>query len=451
MTNSAPVPGAAADFSFPDFAHHRAESGIDTYVMSVRRTPLVTARLVLPAGAHFDPADRPGLAAFTAALLEEGTETRSSEEIALVIESLGGRLGSGAGWNSSAVSVDCMAQHLDTALELLVDIAIAPAFATEEIERARRERLAEWLRRRDQPGALAEEAFARAVYESTPYDHPLLGDRVALEAIDRDQIRHFWAEQRGLAGATLVVAGDVSARDILDRVGTWNGFDGDPQPLPQIKPEAPRRRVLLVDRPAAAQTEIRVGHIGPPKPHPDRTVLQVANSLLGGKFTSRINLNLREKHGYTYGAHSSFVARRGPGPFMVWSAVETASAGAAVREILGELERIRQEDVTAAELEETQTYIRGVFPYGMQSLSGALRRLQDLAVYRLDDDHFQRYLEDVAAVTAGQIRDATATHLRPADASIIAVGPAEDLAGQLDELGPVEVVRPSGRERLQSA
>ncbi|MDX1383381.1 MAG: pitrilysin family protein, partial [Thermoanaerobaculia bacterium] len=394
-----PVPGRAADFSFPGFLHTRLDSGMEVYVLRRTGTPLVGMRMVLPAGAQHDPAARPGLAAFTAALMAEGTRARSSQEVADRIEGLGGSLGSTASWNSATVSVAALSSHLETAFSLLAEVVTSPGFLPQELERKRRERLAEWLRRRDQPAALAEECFAAGVYAGTPYDHPLLGTRASLEAIDGGEIGTFWADHAGARGTRLLVAGDVDADAVLSLAEAMPALPASSSPPPPpIDPPAPRRQVRIVDRPAAAQTELRVGHVGPPRRHPDRVVLRVANSLLGGKFTSRINLNLRERHGYTYGAHSSFVDRQGPGPFLVWTAVANDVAGAAAREILNEMARLQDEDASTSELEETRDYLRGVFPYGLQTNGGLLGRLQELAVYALPDDHFDRQLEGIAEV-----------------------------------------------------
>ena len=438
-----PSPLADAPCRFPSFRRERLASGLTAYVLEQRRTPLVSMRLSYPWSGASDPPDRPGLAAFTASLLEDGTTTRSSREIAEQIESLGGSLASGAGWSSAAVSARVLSRDFETGLELLADVASNPAFAEAEVERQRRERLAEWLRRRDQPGALAEEAFSAAVYGVSPYGHTLLGDESSLEAIRREEIVRFWSERRSALDASLLVVGDVDPGMVLaaaERMLACLGSAAPPE-RPRLEAPAPRRQVVIVDRADAAQTELRVGHVGPPRNHPAHTELVLANTLLGGKFTSRINLNLRERHGFTYGAHSAFVDRRGPGPFMVWTAVANQVVARATEEILSEITRLRDEPVETAELAEGIRYLRGVFPYGLQSQGGLLGRLEEIAVYGLEQDHFDRYLEELATIDAERLRAAAREHLAPESATVVAVGPAGMLAPELARFGPVEVLK----------
>jgi zinc protease len=439
----APDPAPAAPFRFPAFSHRRLESGLDTYVLEERRTPLVSMRLLLPLSGADDPPGQPGLASFTAGMLENGTADRSSQQIADEIESLGGTLASGAGWSASSVSVRLLSRDFEAGLALLADVALHPAFAAAEVERERRDRLAEWLRRRDQPGALVEEAFVAAVYADSPYGHTLLGDRASLGAIRREDIARCWSDRRSARGSTLLIAGDVDAERVLDAArAAFAGLgDGAAPAPPRVDPPPRRRRVLVVDRPGAAQTELRVGHWGPPRRHPDRTALALANTLLGGKFTSRINLNLRERHGFTYGASSVFVDRRGPGPFLVQAAVRTDVAARAAGEILGELERLRDEPVGADEIADGVRYLRGVFPYAMQSVGGVLGRLEDLAVFELPDDWFERHLEALATIDSGSLQRVVRAHVHPEQATLIAVGPAAELAPELERFGPVEVAQ----------
>jgi zinc protease len=198
---------------------------------------------------------------------------------------------------------------------------------------------------------------------------------------------------------------------------------------------------VIVDRPAAAQTELRIVQPGVPRTHPDRTRLGLLNALLGGKFTSRLNLNLRERHGFTYGVNSRFVDRRGPGPFVVSTAVANPVAGAAVREVLSELERMREETVTPEELEETRSYIVGVFPYTLQTTSAILSRLAELALWGFADDHYDRALAEIRATSAEEVLELARRHLKPERATIVAVGPAAELRPQLEGFGEVEIRR----------
>ena len=199
-----------------------------------------------------------------------------------------------------------------------------------------------------------------------------------------------------------------------------------------------------MDKPGAAQSEIRIGHAGVPRTSKDYYPLQVMNALLGGQFTSRINLNLRERHGYTYGAHSSFAGRRGPGPFQVSTAVANDVVGAATAETLFELRRLQEEPVGEEELADAVRYLEGVFPYTLQTVESVAQRLAQLAVFGLPDDHFDRYPAELRAVDAAAVQEMARRHLRPEACTVVAVGPAETLLAQLERFGPATVSTPGG-------
>jgi zinc protease len=437
-----PAPGALRPFEFPAFRRERLASGLEIVLAPRSEVPLVEILLQLPAGGDRNPLDRPGLSALTASLLDEGTARRSGPEIAAAIERLGGDLATRADWNCAEVEVGLLARDLEAGLELVAELVREPVFPEEELERLRKQALAELLRRRDQPAVLAEEALAAALYPGTPYGALILGDEAAMAAIGRDEVRSFHADHYRPHGTSLVIVGDFDPEPVrrrIDRIfGDWR--TEPPAAAREIAAAAvPHRRVVIVDRPAAAQTELRVVQPGVPRTHPDRTRLGLLNAILGGKFTSRLNLNLRERHGFTYGVHSRFVDRRGPGPFVVATAVANPVAGAAAREVLAELERIRREPVAPEELEETRSYIVGVFPYTLQTTSAILSRLAELALWGFPDDHYDRALAEIRATSAEDVLALAERHLRPDRLTLVAVGPATELEPQLAELGAVEV------------
>ena len=442
-------PGAAPPlpFRFPPFLHRRLLPGLDLYAARVPRAPMVSIELILPRGGQSDPPGARGLASLTADLLDEGTEQRSGPELADWVERLGGSLSASADWDASYLACTLLAEHLPQALALLAEVALAPSFPEGEVERLRKRRLAELMRRRSSPAALAEERFARALYAGGPYGYPLIGEEADLQGLDRGAAARFYEMALHRGGATLIASGDLDpealASTLTGLLASWPA-EPAPAPLPIELAAVTGIAVHVVDRPQAAQTELRLGHPGPPRNHPDRVPLSVMNSLLGGKFISRINLNLREKHGYTYGAHSSFANRLGPGPFQVSAAVATESTGAAVAETLGELRRLQEEPPAAAELADAVQYLEGVFPYTLQTVESVAQRLSQLAVFGLADDYFDCYFVDLRQVTPETVRDVAARHLRPDTSAVVAVGPAAVLVPQLERFGPVSVWSPSG-------
>lgn len=441
--DGAPPPTEARGFRFPPFLKRRCENGLTIYAARVPRVPLATLELVFPAGGHWDPPGLPGLATLTASLIDEGTAGSSSLEIARRAEDLGGYLASYAEWDYGAVEVGLLASELSAAFDLLTEVATAPTFPEREIERLKKLRTTELERRRFEPATLADEQLARALYGGTPYAESPLGTIESVARIGRDEALDFFARHYPLGSATMIAVGDVDPEGFADEIEERLGRAATPAapPAAEIVPAVrPGVSIQVIDRPDAAQTELRLGHAAVGRRHPDYVPLLLLNTLLGGKFTSRINLNLRERHGFTYGATTRLGGRLGPGPFSVAAAVATESTGAAVREVLFELERIRTEEVSEDEMEETRRYITGVFPYSSQTLGDVAKRLEVLSIYDLPDDYYDRYLERIGSVDRPELLALAHRHIRPEEIAIVAVGPAEKIAGQLSPYGPVEIV-----------
>ena len=439
----APEGGSPRPFRFPEFSRERLANGLEVVLAPRPTVPLVEILLQQAAGGDRNPPGGAGLASLTASLVDEGTERRSGPELAVALERLGGSLSTRADWNAAEIDCALLAADLATGVELVAEVARRPNFPTAEVERLRRQTQAELLRRRDQPAILAEEALARALYPGSSYGVLLLGDDDSVASLTREQIVAHHAAHYVPSGGALLVAGDFDPAEARARIaeacGDWTG--GPPSPPPTVSPPpAAGRRVIVVDRPGAAQTELRLAHPGIPRTHPDRTRLGLLNAMLGGKFTSRLNLNLRERHGYTYGAHSRFVDRRGPGPFVISAAVGNEVAGAAAREALSEVERLLAEAPGADEVAESRSYLLGVFPYTLQTASDVLSRLAELTLWGLPDDHYERALAQVAATTPDDLLELARRHLRPQEMTVIAAGPLAALAPQLEPLGELTTV-----------
>jgi zinc protease len=448
---SAPPGGELRPFRFPPFLRRRLPNGLTVLSARHANVPLVSLELVVPAGGQHDPAGRAGLATLTASLLDEGAGERSALEIAAWVERLGGYLTTGADWDVGYLATGMLSTHWRSGLDVLAEVMERPTFPAAEVERLRRQRLAEILRREADPSALADDALSALIYRGTVYGHSLLGNPESISALAREEIDGFYRRSYTLAGTTLVAVGDLDPEELsaAAQEALAGAHSAPPEPAPEIRPERlPERTILVVDRPAAAQTELRLGHPAVSRRHPDFVPLTVMNTLLGGKFTSRINLNLRERHGFTYGASSRFVGRIGPGPFLVGAAVATESTGAAVREVLSELERIRTDLVEVDELEDTRSYLSGVFPYTVQTIGDLAKRLETLAIYDLPDDYFDDYVAHLATVTREEVLAVSQRHLDPERIGIVAVGPAEVLEAQLEGLGVVQV---SGRAPATAA
>jgi zinc protease len=440
-----PAPRATEPYVFPAFSRRVLPGGLEVLPVPVAGSAVASLELVFPAGSWYDPPAAAGLGSLVSGLLDEGTEEHSALEIASAVERLGGRLETGADWDVGSASVRLLGDYLDEGIGLLAEVALRPSFPADEVERARRNRLTDLLRRRDQPGVLAGDHFSRLVYGGTPYGRPLVGLSEDVQSLTREDAVAFFHRYYPPARAVLIGVGELDPERLTAAAAAAFGDAPAAEPLaaPEIAPPPIESvRVRIVDRPGAAQTELRIGHQGVPRSHPDWSPLAVLNTLLGGKFTSRINLNLRERHGFTYGASSRFAPRLGPGPFVVNAAVANPAAGAAAREVLAELDRLRDAPVEPEELSETKSYILGVFPYTLQTVDGILHHLETLAVYGLPDDYYapERYLARLDAVSREEIQRVARDHLHPERAVIVAVGPAGELAPQLEGLGELDVV-----------
>jgi len=430
-----PAAQPARSFQFPDFERRSLGSGLELIRLAVDGLPLVHLRLLLTAGGHHASADAPGLPSFTAALLDEGTSRRTGIELAAKIERLGGYLATGAGWDATVIETEVLAQDLGTGLALLAEVAREPSFPDHEIGRVRRQLQAEIKRREAQPSAVATEHFQRTLYQGTVYDTPLIGTHDALERMDREHVLDFYSHHVTPAGATLVAVGDITSEQLAEHAeGAFAGWTGDPIERPRIEAKPQKAaRIEIIDRPGAAQTEIRLGHVGIHRAHPRYLAAVVLSCLLGGKFTSRLNLNLREKRGFTYGVSSSFGKRSGPAPFVIATALANEHVGEALAETFGEIQRLLDEAPSDREVADTRDYLIGSFPYTVETLGGLAGRLSDLAVYDLGDDYYATQAQALGSISASELLDTARELLTPGQSVVVCVGPAEELRPQLEE------------------
>lgn len=448
-----PAPAPPRSYQFPRFERRTLRNGMQLVVAPVTKLPLATVIAVMEAGAAVEPAGQEGVAALTARLLLEGAAGMDGATLADRFECLGASVESHADWDVAAVSLTALTKQLPEALALVRDLLRAPEFPAREVTRLKEERLAELLQQRAEPRGLADEQFARALYApSARYAWPADGDTSSVRALTRDDVRAFYAARYSPAGLTLVVAGDVTMAQASTLVeglfGDWAG-ERPGAAATGIDAAQPGRLARVVGKTAAPQSEVRVGHLGLSRRAPDYFDAMVMNAVLGGLFSSRINLNLREAHGFTYGAFSGFEWRRGMGPFVVSTAVKSADTAAAVREILGEIERMRREEIGEEELTLATSYLDGVFPIRYETTSAIAAALANLVIHELPDDYQDRYRERVRAVTTQGVLRAAQAHLHPDQLRVVVVGdPAVIATGLGDVVGmPTDVVSPDQTER----
>ncbi len=439
-----PAPGQIRPLVFPAIERRRLDN--DLAVLAARHgdLPLVTAMLVVDAGAAGDPARKAGLARLTTDALETGTRTRSADQIAWELEHLGIELQATATWDAAILSITAPRERLEAALELFADIVRHPAFPEAEVDRLRDEQLATILQNRKEPRALANDMAAHFIFaEGVPYGRPLIGTTASVQALTRDDVEAFYRTHYLPNASSLLFVGHIdadTARDLADRhFGDWPA--GQPTtPEFEVVPGVETRTVFIVDRPGSVQSEIRIGDIGVARHHEDYFPLLVMNTILGGAFTSRLNMSLRERHGFTYGARSGFAFRKRPGPFIVQAAVATDVTARAVEEALKEMTALREEGASEQEVAAARDYLRGILPLQLQTTEQLASRLADIVIFDLPDDYFQQYRQRIADVSPDDVHRVAREHLRLDRLAIVVVGDAERIAPGLESLDVGTVV-----------
>ena len=435
---TAPEPGPPRPYHFPRVARRTLDNGLRLLVAENHNAPLVAMRTLMRSGADYDTPELAGLASLTGELLDEGAGARDAVRLAEDLGLLGASLGSGADWDASYISVDSLSRTFDEALAIFSDVNRQPMLPEPSLQRVRSERLMDLLQQRDDAGAIAGKRFSHLIYGGGTYGNTVIGNPDSIARIAVDDVRRYYATHYVPNNGSIVITGDVDAGRTLDAAshffGDWPAA-GIP-PRPRITPnEHQPSRIYLIDRPTAVQSEIRVGHIGIARSTEDYFALSVMNALLGGVFNSRINLNLREKHGYTYGARSMFALRRQAGPFVVSAPVRNEVTRESVTEVLSELRRIRTGDVEKRELDDTKSYLMGSFPSTVQTAGDIAGRLLDMELYDLPQDYFDRYRENIGAVSKAGVEHVAQKYIDPERVIIVIVGNAAQIREPLGTLG----------------
>lgn len=444
-----PGPGRPSPLKLPIPKRFQLPNGLAVYLLEQHGLPVVSANLVVLSGSDRNPPHLPGLASFTAEMLDEGTKSRSALTIAGDADQLGALLSTGSTMDLSVVAFRSLKKNTDAAFGLAADVLLEPTFPDSEVERLRHDRLTQILQQRDNPNTLAAKCFSSTLYGwNHPYGYTELGTETSNKAITRGDLVGFWQNGYLPAAAALVVAGDLTEDELLTLVerhlGTWSGA-GDAAAPPPVE-SRPTRQIVIVDKPASPQTVLRIGQIGVARANPDYVPLTVMNAALGGLFSSRINLNLREKHGYTYGASSTFVYRRGPGPFLIGTSVRTDATAEAVQEILFETERMRTSDVTPGELTVAKDSISRSLPGLFETTPQTASTIGQLFVHNLPTNYYRSLPSEIDTVSAGDLRRVAEKYLQPEQMIIVAVGDKSKIREPLErlEFGPVQCLDVDG-------
>ena len=443
-----PAAGTPRPYHFPDFTHRQLPSGLTVWVVPLPDREMVSVQLLVDGGAAAETEAEGGLAALTAETLITGTRRLDGHAFAEATERLGIEITADSSWDVARAGFSALADRYGAGIELLAEMVREPRFDEGEFDRLREERLADILQARSEPGRLAEEYFLRHCYaDDSPYGRLSAGTPETVEpltvSLAHGHHQRHWRPDR----AHLIVAGPVTDDEVAQRVeatlGDWEGTSPGHRAIATT--DRGGRRVVIVDRPGSVQSELRIGHVGIQRDHPDYFPAIVMAAVLGGTFSARLNQRLREELGYTYGARSSFDPRRSPGPFAARAAVQTEVTADAVRETLALVEGMRAAPPPEAELREVTDFLVRVFPLRFETTGGAAAGIEPIAVYGLAHDWWATYRDRIEAVGPAQVHAAARDLLRPSEALILVTGDAERVRPDLEaaQLGPIEVVRPA--------
>ena len=436
-----PPLGEPTSLAFPKIVRETLPGGVQLRTVDHRQQALVSLVLLLRSGSASDPAGREGLAGLTAALIDEGSDHYSALALHEALGDIGGRLGTDVFSDATVLSITALARYAADALKLLLDVATSPRFEANDVNRVRALRISRIAQLRHSAGAVADRLFLRTLYGQHPYGHVAIGTENALKAISVEDLRAFHATHYAPTNWTVVAVGGGKALDLRSIVE--DGISSlVPSPVvtrpsyhtaPPVDPLLPPDRLVFVAREGAVQSELRIGSLGVARRVDDYEALTVLDMVLGGQFASRLNLNLREAKGYTYGVRSSFDARCGRGPFVVRTAVDAEATADAVHEVVREISEIRGvRPVTDDEVMAARSALTRGFPRNFETAGQVVRAAMRLAVFDLPDDEYTTFVPRISAVDRDAVTAAARQHLHPDGLLVVVVGPPAARASLVD-------------------
>jgi zinc protease len=439
-----PTPGQAPKFILPVAKQVKLANGLSVLLVERHNLPLVSATLYTLSGSELNPLDKPGLSSFTANMLGEGTSTRSSLQFSDDTDQIGATFSSEAGYSSAFVELTSLTWNASAGFGLLADATLRPAFDPKEIERLRSRRVTAVLQEDDEPGAVAFRAINHALYPESPYGYSVLGTEASNKAITHDDMVAFWKQGYVPSNAFLAVAGDLSEAALTELANKYFGGWSGPAFTTKVPaaPAAPKPATLIVDKSGAPQTFLAAAGLGASRNIPDYVPLSVMNTALGGLFSSRINMNLREEHGYTYGAFSSFQFRRGIGPFFAAASIRTDSTAPAAQEMFKELKRIRESELTADELSKAKDSFSKSLVANFETVEVTATTIGMQDVFGLPLAYYRDLPAEIAKVTSADALRVAKEYIHPEAMIIVAVGDRAVIEPKLKELhvGEVSVI-----------
>lgn len=431
----------AAVLPLPPMAEKTLPNGLKVIVAENHEQPVVSLGLMIKAGSVLDPVGKAGLSSITAGLLRKGTTTRDANKISEEIDFIGGSLGAYTDMDACYASSEVLTKHFDKGIELLADVVLNPSFAATEIERLRKQTIAALMQAKDDPNSIVEEQYKLFLFGDHPYGRSESGTIESVSGLTRDDILAFWKSAYIPNNSVLFVVGDVKPEEIFAKVeakfGGWNKGT-----LPEMKFAAAKPgsgvRVILINKPDATQSSIKMGNVGIDRYNPDVFPSRIMNYVLGGGgFVSRLVTEIRAKRGLTYDINTQFTFLRFPGEFTVTTYTRNDSTSNAIKGVFSELEKIRNAEVTPGELKDAITFYNGMFPRQFETLDQVRSQFTTVELYGLGKDYLPTYLDRISKVTATQIRDVAQKYIDTKNMLIVVVGKADEVREGLKQFGPV--------------
>jgi predicted Zn-dependent peptidase len=444
----APKPGALPALKLPAIQKRTLSNGLPVWIVELHKVPVVQVSLVVKAGSGADAPGKYGIASLTADMLDEGAGSRDALQIADAVDYLGATLSTDSTSDASSIELHVPVTRLTEALPIMADVALRPTFPDDELKRVRADLLTSFIEAEDDPETLIQFAFPRLVYGPRHRYGTLSGGTAAtVKGLTAADLRQFHSQRYVPSNSVLIVTGDISAADAAARLeSAFGAWKGAPMPTAAIPTAAQltSRQVYLVDKPGAAQSQIRIGWIGVPRSTPDYFALRVLNTILGGSFTSRLNQNLREEHGYAYGAGSTFDMRASAGPFYASAGVQTDKTSEALKEFFNELDAIRK-PISPEEIEKAKNYLALLMPRNFETTERLAGSLAQMFIYSLPDDYFATYTQRVRAVTPADVQRVAERYIQPDKFAVVIVGDRKVIEPGISalNLGPLKIVETS--------
>lgn len=442
-----PAIGPAPSLKMPAIQKQKLSNGLAVWIVEHHEVPLAQVNLIVRSGSAADPIGKYGVGSLTAAMLDEGAGTLSALDLADGLEFLGANLTTTSSFDYSAIRLSVPVSKLADALPIMSDVSLRPAFPANELDRLRKERLTGLLQSRDNPAALIGLAFSRVVFGPTHrYGTSANGQPAAIEAFTVADLQAFYRAHYRPDNSTLIVVGDVTPASVMPMLekafGSWKAEGMAPMVAAvPMAPQLTSRQVYIVDKPDAPQSQVRIGWVGVPRSTEDYAALEVLNTILGGSFTSRLNQNLREEHGYSYGASSVFDMRLSAGPFLATAGVQSDKTGPAIQEFFNELNNIVK-PIPEDELKKAKNYVALGFPGEFETTGDLARKLEDLVVYNLPEDTYTKFVSAVTSLTAADLQRLAARYIQPDKMAVVVVGDRKSIEGPIRQLnlGPVNFI-----------